>query len=123
MFSKKDKKQLPPPSEDPSSIGNIIVGLGILSKDLFQEFIREFQELEIEILLGRFLVEKEVLTEEQLELALLTQKKMRSNGRIKHELLFEAMEAMDKVQQSTAKHRVERLRAVARVATMKVNGD
>lgn len=66
------------PVKDPTSIGNIMVRLGFLSSNELKAYVKEFKET-TEKRIGEFLVEREVITEEQLESALIRQQLLRGD--------------------------------------------
>ena len=61
--------------EDPTSIGNILLELGLISRLQLSEALR-WQE---EHLLGKILVEHRMITQESLDMALLKQRLARGN--------------------------------------------
>jgi hypothetical protein len=68
-------KQLPP-EEDPTSIGNILVSMGLLTEEKLAELVEDFKASKEE-LLGQFIVRRTELTEHQIEVAWLRQKRLR----------------------------------------------
>lgn len=73
FFKRKD------PEEDPSSIGNVLISMGLISESELYGIIEEFKASKEE-LLGEFIVRKSRITEYQLEFALIKQKIMRGEG-------------------------------------------
>jgi len=67
------------PEDDPTSIGNVLVEMKLLSESDLERIIEEFKASKEE-LLGQFIVRKSAITDDQLELALLKQKVMRGEG-------------------------------------------
>jgi hypothetical protein len=65
---------------DKSSLGNLILREGILTLPEFNELLAEFNDLKVEELLGQFLVRKDVLSPEKLELLLIRQEAERNGG-------------------------------------------
>ena len=79
------------PKDDPTALGNLLTAAGFLEKDSLAGLVEEFQEKSpIDQLLGQFLVEKGVITLDQLELALFRQLRARKNGSI-NESVHQAM--------------------------------
>ncbi|MCG8435657.1 MAG: hypothetical protein MJA83_16660 [Gammaproteobacteria bacterium] len=107
IFGRKKKVACPsslPPDKDPTSIGNILVKYGFSSPEEMQQHVNEFTENE-KTYLGEYLVEKGLLTEEQLAILLVRQKKMRGCP-----LTMEDMEVvMNSARQSQAKKEKEEL--------------
>lgn len=74
------------PDKDPTSIGNILVELGLITQNQLVELVSEFQKSK-EKLLGEFILEHSNLTLSQIELALVRQKRLRgeiSNRLVNH---------------------------------------
>ena len=69
-----------PPEEDPASIGNVLVEMGLLTEHQLKQIVIEFKASKEE-LLGQFIVRKTPITEDQVELAFLRQQKLRGNGK------------------------------------------
>ena len=74
------------PAEDPTSIGNLAVTEGLVSRDVLEVVLSEFQHVAEDQLLGQFLVThtSTSITTEQLELLLLKQTRCRNGGKTKH---------------------------------------
>jgi len=64
------------PDKDPTSIGNILVELKLLSNDELVKLVGEFRKSK-EKLLGEFILEHSNLTQAQIEIALVRQKRLR----------------------------------------------
>jgi len=118
----KTKKQEPKvsPCDDPTSIGNILIELGFITREEFDEKIRKFQEAKIETLLGQFLVIEGGVTPQQLERALMRQVKMR-NGGIDHDSIMKILDVAKKTQESFNKE-VSRFEKFTELAEAKVSG-
>ena len=67
-------------SRDKSSLGNLLLREEIVTQPELSELLVEFNELKVEELLGQFLVRKEVLSPEKLELLLIRQEAERNGG-------------------------------------------
>lgn len=89
-MAKKDDSTPTSPERDPTSIGNLIVKEGLCSKEELNRMVIEFSKASIEMLLGKFLVGKGVLSQERLEILLLKQQADRGDG-VEHEHVIEAM--------------------------------
>ena len=91
-------KKMAKASRDKSSLGNLLIRDGALDENELAELLSEFQGLKVEELLGQFLVRKEVLTPEKLELLLIRQEAAR-NGGVEREHVQRAM----KIAQATSR--------------------
>jgi len=96
----KHKKVHTPPADDPTSIGNLAVKEGYLTREKLSAIINEFHK-HAGVMLGQFMVECGSLSPEKLVLLLLKQKAAR-NGGVEHEQVMEAMALATSVQ-----HRVD----------------
>lgn len=65
------------PEKDPSSIGNILVDMGFLDEKRLLDLVAKFQASKDE-LLGEFIMRHTELMTEQIEIALIHQKRLRS---------------------------------------------
>jgi len=65
-----------PPDKDPASIGNILIDMKLLSEFQLSELVDMFKASKDE-LLGEFIVRRTKITVDQIEIALLRQKRMR----------------------------------------------
>lgn len=97
MWPRKKKAPKSSPETDPTSIGNLVIREGLLTQSQLSELLHEFHESSIEVLLGKFLVSKGVMTEEKLELLLLRQSAERSGG-VEHEHVMRALKIADSSQ-------------------------
>lgn len=86
-----------PPEKDPSSIGNILVSMGLIKQEELEKLVIEFKKTEDQ-LLGEFLIKKSIITTENVELALIKQRAMR-NERQTHAAVINAYELSEKVNQ------------------------
>ena len=68
-----------PPEDDPSSIGNVLVSMGVLDKETLKQLVEEFRRKKDE-LLGEFIRERTGCTEGMIDLALLRQNRMRGDN-------------------------------------------
>jgi len=71
-----------PPEDDPTSIGNILVDMGVLERETLQQLVEEFRQRKEEML-GEFIRRKtnEKVNEGMVELALMRQRRLRKvNG-------------------------------------------
>ena len=82
-----------PPEDDPLSIGNILVEMGLLSADELTILVQEFKLSENE-LLGQFIVRKTRVTEEQVEIAWMKQERLRK--KINHRSILKACRTSSK---------------------------
>ena len=88
------------PAEDPTSIGNILVEMGLLNQEQLVELVAKFREKHDE-LLGEFIVRNAPgITEEHVELALIRQQSLRGNGRISRETVARSFTLSSTVQQN-----------------------
>lgn len=105
------------PADDQTSLGNLLVLSGLLAVEDLTPLIEEFHATRnVDQLLGQFLVERGVLAEDQLELALLRQKHMRTGPT--HDTLTQAMKI-------TARRRTmlhDQAREVSQLAITAING-
>jgi hypothetical protein len=69
------------PADDPTSIGCILVNTGVITEQQLRAAVQERQQVSPDELLGLFMVGKQILDTETLKQALLTQKRLRSNGK------------------------------------------
>ena len=67
-----------PNSKDPTSIGAILVAMGVITADQLEEAVREQEKERLDILLGKILLANGIISQSQLEAALTTQKGLRS---------------------------------------------
>jgi hypothetical protein len=104
------------PSVDPTSIGNLIVKEGLLTKVQLEEMVKEFKQL-AGVMLGQFLVEHGILTVERLQIVLLKQQAAR-NGGVEHTQVMEAFRLAASVQ-DRVDSQVDRLLAVTSVVVAK----
>jgi hypothetical protein len=65
------------PKKDPTSIGSILVAMGVITEDQLNEVTSE--QNSIDILLGKLLVANGLISPVQLESALMSQQGLRSN--------------------------------------------
>jgi len=73
-----------PPADDPTSIGNILIDMGVLDRETLQRFVEEFKQNKDE-LLGEFICRKtknqpHQINESMIELALMKQRRLRGNN-------------------------------------------
>jgi len=64
------------PENDPTSIGNILVDMGVITQEKLQKLGDEFRA-QREEMFGQFLVRNAGISQDQLELALIKQKQLR----------------------------------------------
>jgi hypothetical protein len=69
------------PTEDPTSIGAILMSMGAVTEAQIEEVIEEQRRLREDALLGRLLVAKGYCTQEQFEIAMAAQTSMRDGGK------------------------------------------
>ena len=69
------------PKDDPSSIGNILLRMGLVTQDQLDTIKQEQSQMREDMLMGNLMVAKGWITREQLEVALAAQKGMRNGGR------------------------------------------
>lgn len=85
-----------PPEDDPTSIGNILVSMGLLDAETLRSMVEEFRSAHDEML-GEFLVRRLGISESHVELALLRQHRLRGgNG---SSTMFKALEISKRSQQ------------------------
>lgn len=104
------------PEDDPSSIGNVLLCMGILKPHELQQVVNKFKASKEE-LLGQFIIRETHVTEHQLEIALLKQKVMRgeSDRKVLNRLLEISQESGDRV-----RDRLSELTTVVKAAKGKV---
>jgi hypothetical protein len=66
------------PKDDPTSIGSILVKMGVITEEDLSAAVEEQENLSVEHLLGKLLVANGVCSVEQIEVALAAQQGMRS---------------------------------------------
>lgn len=69
------------PRDDPSSIGNILLRMGLVTQEQLDAIKLEQETMREDLLMGNLMVVKGWITKEQLEVALAAQKGMRTGGR------------------------------------------
>jgi len=69
------------PKADPSSIGNILLRMKLVTRDQLDAITEEQHHMREDHMMGNLMVVKGWITREQLELALAAQKGMRTGGR------------------------------------------
>jgi len=90
--------------DDPTSLGNLLVQDGILTQFQLSEVLYEFRRSragdlleQFESMLGEYLIEKSIITEEKLQLVRIRQSAVR-NGGVEHHHVMEAMKVAEKTQ-------------------------
>lgn len=78
-----------PPEKDPTSIGNILVEMGLLTEEKLAQLVADFRDAKEE-LLGEFIIRHTELTTSQVEMALIRQKRLR--GRTNEAMVVRLME-------------------------------
>jgi len=69
------------PKADPSSIGNILLRMKLVTQEQLDAITDEQRSMREDLLMGNLMVAKGWITKEQLELALAAQQGMRTGGR------------------------------------------
>jgi hypothetical protein len=69
------------PSDDPTSIGAILVSMGAVTTTQVEEVVEEQRRLREDALLGRLLVAKGYCTQKQFDVAMAAQNSMRNGGK------------------------------------------
>lgn len=69
------------PKDDPSSIGNILLRMKLVTRDQLNAITEEQRHMREDHMMGNLMVAKGWITREQLELALAAQQGMRTGGR------------------------------------------
>lgn len=69
------------PTEDPTSIGVILLNMGAVTKEQLEEVIEEQRRLREDALLGRLLIARGYCTQEQFNIAMAAQKSMRNGSK------------------------------------------
>jgi hypothetical protein len=85
-MAKKNGKM--PPTEDPTSIGNVLIAMGFIAKDDLDALVRDFVSTKDEML-GEFLVKKQAVSKDDVETALIRQKVLRRE--FSHESMREVL--------------------------------
>ena len=115
----KKKNGRPAPYEDPTSIGNILIAMGVLKQEELDHLVSEFNECKDE-LLGEFLVRKEIgVTEDHIESALLKQQLLREE--FTTESVTKAMEISNKRDRRIIGN-IEEIVSISRTLVGKYNG-
>ena len=117
---KKAKSTKVTPEEDPTSLGNLLVDKAIVTSEELVDLIKEFRTGHIETLLGQFLVKKGLLTEEQLDLILVQQKKLRNGAYPEHYMTMELMDIADRTQGNILKE-VEEFTSMVKALSVKAS--
>lgn len=115
---KKSEPKTLPPAEDPSSLGNIFIEHGLVTHEQFAGLLAEFQNMKVEMLIGQFLVSQTIITQEELDLMLLKQDRMRKGGGTTHASLMKIMDIAQRTQEATG----DEVREL-NVVMLKVNGN
>ena len=106
-------------SRDKSSLGNLLLRDGAVTQNELSELLVEFNDLKVEELLGQFLVRKEVISPEKLELLLIRQEAER-NGGVERQHVKRAMEIAQQTSNKVAQG-VEDLVSSTEIAMAKVS--
>lgn len=69
------------PHDDPTSLGAILLAMGVITSEQLNQAIQEQENSSIEIMLGKLLVANDVISGDQLEMALSAQVGLRSKKR------------------------------------------
>ena len=82
------------PKEDKSSIGNLLLDFGIVTPEQLAEAIEYKERSTLEQLLGAVLVHQGYCTREDIDLAMETQKKLRSKKQPKYNTSLISLDAV-----------------------------
>lgn len=85
------------PELDETSIGNVLVEMGLLTLESLSDLVNKFKSLDQDELLGQFIVKNTDITQDQLDIALVKQYKMR--GKLTHANVVKALDASLNTQQ------------------------
>jgi len=102
------------PKDDPTSVGLILIKMGVITKEDLVAAIDEQDNSSIEYLLGKLLVANGVCSKEQVEIALAAQQGMRSNEDHKKAVAIASIAtARKKMMRQAGQHMIERTDALA----------
>jgi hypothetical protein len=108
----------PLPSDDPTSLGCILVAMSAVTPDQLAEAVDQQKRASIEHLLGKLLVADGHCTPEQLEIALAAQDAMRSKDRTKQAIAVAEIARHRKKKTNGARLRIlERSASIVKKAT------
>jgi len=71
------------PKDDPSSIGAILVAMGVISEEQLQDAVQEQHNVRMDVMLGKLLLANGIISAAQLETALRSQNDLRSGKKHK----------------------------------------
>lgn len=71
------------PADDPTSIGSILVAMGVITAEQLEIAVREQHTVRVDVLLGKLLLANGVISPHQLEVALQSQNDLRSKKKHK----------------------------------------
>lgn len=108
-----------PPENDPTSIGNILVAMGLVGLEDLKKLAGEFHAKTQEELFGQFVAKRKDISRETLELALIKQRHMR--GKITHKMMMRSIE-ITQGNHNKLVDGVDQLILTAKVAVSKANG-
>jgi hypothetical protein len=72
-----------PSKDDPTSLGNVLLELGIITQEQLDHALKEQETLRGDDLLGRLLIASGACTEEEVMMAMSAQESMRAKGKHK----------------------------------------
>lgn len=85
------------PEDDPTSIGNILISMELLTKDELESLVSKFKASKEE-LFGEFIVRHHSkITKDHIEVAVIKQRAMRNNGHTQHAALSEIVEVSTRI--------------------------
>jgi hypothetical protein len=70
------------PEKDPTSIGNVLISMGLLDRETIKKLSEEFEKTRGE-LIGQFIVKHSDVKDDHIKLALMKQKHMRGISAVK----------------------------------------
>jgi len=85
-------------AKDPTSIGNILIDMGLIVKDELERLAEEFNKSDKDELLGQFLLRYTNISAEEIELALIRQRRMRGET-VNYDTILKALDLSRRTQQ------------------------
>ena len=108
--------------EDPTSLGNILLEWGIITREALERALKEQQTLRGDDLLGRLLVAGGACTEHEINAAMSAQKGLRAAGRHKRAMAVADL-AMERHRRKSLLERRQRLVECAQRVERSITGD
>lgn len=110
------------PTEDPTSLGAILLELGLVTQDQLETVVEQQRHMREETLLGVLLVHNGILTQTELDIALSAQRGMRESNRTTQALAVADI-AIGRHRRKTLHDRRERLVAKGAQIAKSITGE